>query len=149
MLNAWKIAKKNKGLRQQDLSKALGTTQSAVSKLLNSEDTHIWTSRYLVEFCKFTETKLSLLVPDDLLPLIEGWKERELDSDLLALCEQSVERFFSRQGKAFPNKLKLAETSAAVCTHLETLKDHPSPEQIENAILSVIMEQAIGNLGNS
>lgn len=138
----WERVKKNKNLTQANLARALGTTQSAVSKLLNDHDGHPWTEGYLKKFSEFCGVSPREFLDDDLMGFITEWNsEGKLpDHDFVEECISALANYFSSKGLP-ARRERLATLAAKLAARLEGT--HPDAGTMDREIESVILENAL------
>ncbi len=138
----WDRVKKNKNLTQANLARALGTTQSAVSKLLNDQDGHPWTESYLRKFSEFCGVSPRELLDDELMGFMTEWDNdgKFPDHDFVEECISALANYFS--GKGLPaRRERLASLAAKLAARLEGT--HPDAKTMDREIESVILENAL------
>ena len=138
----WERVKKNKNLTQANLARALGTTQSAVSKLLNDHDGHPWTEGYLRKFSEFCGVSPREFLDDDLMGFITEWNngDQPPDHDFVEECISALANYFSSRGLP-ARREKLATLAAKLASRLEGT--HPDSPTMDREIECVILENAL------
>ena len=138
----WERVKKNKNLTQANLARALGTTQSAVSKLLNDYDGHPWTEGYLRKFSEFCGVSPREFLDEDLMGFITEWNsgDQPPDHDFVEECISALANYFS--GRGLPaRRERLATLAAKLASRLEGT--HPDARTMDREIECVILENAL------
>lgn len=139
----WERVKKNKGLTQANLAKAVGTTQGAVSKLINNDDGHPWTETHLKRFSDFCGVSLKELLDDDgeLLGFFNSWDiaSSEPDLDFVEECIGALSKYYASKGLP-ARRDKFTSLAAKLASRLEGTK--PSAETMEKEVERVILENA-------
>jgi predicted transcriptional regulator len=147
MRKLWQRVSENRGLQQSYLGKALGLSQSAVSKLLLDDVGHPWTPLHLKRTADFLQQKSPLdLVPDSLRssmePLFEGWtRPKEIEAGFLAECLAAVEKHYKSKGMNVPAR-RLQTLAGKLAARLDGTD--PSHDDMQKAIDTLVYEQAVG-----
>lgn len=142
----WKRVKGNKGLKQENLAKALDVHQSAISKLINDVNGHPWTETHLRRFAQFCQVSPKELLHNDqdLLDFFDGWSEEKsaFDQNLVEECIQGLTLYYSDKGIA-ANREKLTGLAARLATRLDGTS--PDAETMNSEIEKVILENAMAS----
>jgi hypothetical protein len=125
---------------QAEVARALGTTQSAFSKMLNDSEGHPWTENHLRRFANFISTPMREFLPDDMAKRMADSNEPESESMFLDECVLSVQKFyFSRGIRVSPDQVR--GIAHDVFDKLNGLR--PTKEQMENSIYESIIKFAL------
>ncbi len=138
----WIRVKKNKNLTQASLARALGTTQSAVSKLLNDYNGHPWTEAYLRKFSEFCGVSPREFLDDELMGFITEWNTdgKLPDHDFVEECISALANYFSSKGLP-ARRERLVTLAAKLAARLEGT--HPDARTMDREIECVILENAL------
>ena len=133
---------KTETLTQGNLAKALGTSQSAVSKLLNNENGHPWTEPYLRKFAEFCQISPQEFLDDKSVDFIIEWSNDEqlLDQNFIEECVSALQNYVISKGVP-AQRANLSELAAKLAARLEGT--HPNSATMEREIERVILENAL------
>ncbi len=142
VVRVWDRVRKNKNLTQSNLANALGTTQSAVSKLLNDYDGHPWTEGYLRKFSEFCGVSPREFLDDELMGFITEWDNEGKfpDHDFVEECISALSNYFSSKGLP-ARRERLSVLAAKLAAKLEGT--HPDTQRMDREIECVILENAL------
>jgi transcriptional regulator with XRE-family HTH domain len=140
----WDRVRKNKNLTQANLARALGTTQSAVSKLLNDDNGHPWTETYLRKFSEFCGVSPREFLDKELMGFITEWNNdgQLTDHDFVEECISALANYFSSKGLP-ARRERLASLAAKLAARLDGT--HPDSDTMDREIECVILENALGS----
>ncbi|WP_139017287.1 helix-turn-helix transcriptional regulator [Bradyrhizobium sp. STM 3809] len=147
MSRIWERVKATKGLTQAQLAAALSTSQSAVSKLLKTDDTHPWTANYILIFCEFCnvnlEEEILKQLPKQIAHSFANLDEgiAETDDRFHEECTEAVARYFRDKGiKPKPDQL-----SKLAARLVSRVKRNASADDIQKGLENVILEAALSS----
>jgi transcriptional regulator with XRE-family HTH domain len=122
---------------QAEVARALGTSQSAFSKMLNDSEGHPWTETHLRRFANFIGTPMREFLPEHMAKRIPDF---ESDGQFLEECVLSVQRFYFSRGWNVSSD-QVQGIARDVFEKLNGLR--PSREQMEDSIYESILKFAL------
>ena len=138
----WERVRKNRNLTQASLAKALGTSQSAVSKLLKNQNGHPWTEPHLRKFAEYCQISPNEFLDGESVNFVIEWSNDEqlLDQDFLDECVSALQNYVQSKGVS-AHRAKLSDLAAKLADRLEGT--HPNSATMEREIERIILENAL------
>ena len=138
----WERVRKNRNLTQSNLAKALGTTQGAISKLLNNANGHPWTEPHLRKFAEFCQISPSEFLNEESVNFVIEWSNDEqlLDQNFVEECVSALQNYVNSKGIS-AHRAKISGLAAKLAARLEGT--HPNSATMEREIERIILENAL------